>query len=101
MPGALEVLRALGDLHVQARTVQSALRHCLGVPFVAPSRLQRRGGGDRKQALQSALGLDGPYRVRWQCGPGARFASNMKSSPTKVICREHWMQFAREPIGVP
>ena len=59
MPGALEVLRALGDLHVQARTVQSALQHCLGVPFVAPSRLQRRGGGDRKQALQSALGLDG------------------------------------------
>ena len=56
MPGALEVLRALGDLHVQAQTVQSALQHCLGVPFVAPSRLQRRGGSDRETGLAVGAG---------------------------------------------
>ena len=56
MPGALEVLQALGDLHVQVQTVQSALRRCLGVPFLAPTRLQRRGGGDRKAGLAVGAG---------------------------------------------
>ena len=56
MPGALEVLRALGDLRVQVQTVQSALQHCLGVLFVAPSRLQRRDGGDRKTGLAVGAG---------------------------------------------
>ena len=55
VPGALEVLQALGDFHVQVQTVQSALQHCLGVPFVAPSRLQRRGGGDAATLSGSAL----------------------------------------------